>query len=275
MSKATYVGVDGKARKVKKMYIGVDGVARKIKKAYIDVGGVAKLFYSGTDPVLANNTWADIASVAASGEAQNYWSIGDTKTVNLNGTNYTFRIIGFDHDDLNSTDAMYGVSDYNGGKNKAAITFEMSEIFATPYKMCETNVNAGGWDASYMRSTAMPMMKGYMPTELNDALRTVSKLASFGSKKNTIVTSADQLFLLSEIEALGTYYYSFAGEGSQYAYYKAGNSCIKKKSGSVASWWLRSPRSNSYDYFNLVNSSGAISTNYANNPSGVSFAFCI
>lgn len=35
MSRATYIGVDGVARKVRKMYIGVDGVARKVKKAYI------------------------------------------------------------------------------------------------------------------------------------------------------------------------------------------------------------------------------------------------
>lgn len=26
----TYIGIDGKARKIKNMYIGVDGVARKV-----------------------------------------------------------------------------------------------------------------------------------------------------------------------------------------------------------------------------------------------------
>jgi hypothetical protein len=34
MAKAMYVGVDNKARKVKKMYVGIGGVARKVKKAY-------------------------------------------------------------------------------------------------------------------------------------------------------------------------------------------------------------------------------------------------
>lgn len=46
MAKGMYLGVDGKARKVKKMYFGVGGVARKVKKAYIGVGGVARLFWS-------------------------------------------------------------------------------------------------------------------------------------------------------------------------------------------------------------------------------------
>lgn len=46
MSKAAYVGIDGLARKVKKMYVGVDGVARKVKKGYIGVDGIARQFFS-------------------------------------------------------------------------------------------------------------------------------------------------------------------------------------------------------------------------------------
>lgn len=41
-----YIGVDGKARKIKRSYVGVDGVARKIKKAYIGIGGVARPCWS-------------------------------------------------------------------------------------------------------------------------------------------------------------------------------------------------------------------------------------
>ena len=46
MTKACYVGVAGKARKVKKIYTGVANKARKVKKAYVGVGGKARLFYS-------------------------------------------------------------------------------------------------------------------------------------------------------------------------------------------------------------------------------------
>lgn len=49
MSKAIYVGVDNKARKVKSLYVGVDGKARKVKKGYIGVNGVARLFYAPVD----------------------------------------------------------------------------------------------------------------------------------------------------------------------------------------------------------------------------------
>ena len=34
-----------------------------------------------------------------------------------------------------------------------------------------------------------------------------------------------------------------SGEETQYAYYKAGNSKVKKKGSRNASWWERSPRS--------------------------------
>ena len=44
-----YIGVDGKARKVKGGYIGIDGKARKIKKGYIgDENGVARLCYQSS-----------------------------------------------------------------------------------------------------------------------------------------------------------------------------------------------------------------------------------
>lgn len=46
MAKGEYIGVSGKAKKVKKMYVGIGGKAKKVKKAYIGVGGKAKLFYS-------------------------------------------------------------------------------------------------------------------------------------------------------------------------------------------------------------------------------------
>ena len=47
MAKGAYIGVDSKARKIKKGYIGVDNKARKIKKGYIGVGGVARPFMTG------------------------------------------------------------------------------------------------------------------------------------------------------------------------------------------------------------------------------------
>ena len=48
MAKGTYIGVGGKARKVRNLYLGVGGKARKVKKAYVGVGGKARLFFSAS-----------------------------------------------------------------------------------------------------------------------------------------------------------------------------------------------------------------------------------
>ena len=63
MAKGIYVGVSGKARKVKKLYIGVNGKARKVKKAYIGVNGKARLFYSAWGDTLPtySNTLTDVS----------------------------------------------------------------------------------------------------------------------------------------------------------------------------------------------------------------------
>lgn len=47
MAKGIFVGIGGKARKVKKIYVGIGGKARKVKKAYVGIAGKARLFWSG------------------------------------------------------------------------------------------------------------------------------------------------------------------------------------------------------------------------------------
>ena len=69
--------------------------------------------------------------------------------------------------------------------------------------------------------------------------------------------------------------YSVSGEGTQYAYYKAGNSKVKNKSGSAYTWWERSPRSGNSYLFCLVNSGGSAANSSASTSRGVAFGFCV
>ena len=55
MAKNIYVGVGGKARKIKQLYVGVAGKARKVKKVYVGVGGKARLVYTSYIPVTGIN----------------------------------------------------------------------------------------------------------------------------------------------------------------------------------------------------------------------------
>lgn len=49
-----YIGVNGIARKIKKVYVGVDGVAREVKSGYTGVGGVAKKWWGGIKELQQN-----------------------------------------------------------------------------------------------------------------------------------------------------------------------------------------------------------------------------
>ena len=102
----------------------------------------------------------------------------------------------------------------------------------------------------------------------------MSKKASVGGGSTTIETVSDKLFLLSEVEIFGSTTDSAAGEGTQYDYYKAGNSKIKKRNGSAARWWERSPRASSSTSFCAVNSTGSAGSVGAGNTFGVAFGFC-
>lgn len=125
-----------------------------------------------------------------------------------------------------------------------------------------------------MRSTHLPAILALMPTEVQDGIREVNKLTSAGSQSSTINTTADKLFLLSEVEIFGSTSYSAAGEGTQYDYYKAGNSKVKKRNGSATDWWERSPMAIRSAGFCLVDSDGNAFISLASYASGVAFAFC-
>ena len=199
-------------------------------------------------------------------------SVGDQVTLALNGTNYTFDVIGFNHDTL-TTSTAYGATTKTG---KAGITFQMHDLFATTYVMNSSNTNSGGWKSSAMRTSTMATMKGYLPTAWQTAIKPVNKASGTGGGSSSgTETVSDSCFLLAEIEIFGSTPYSVSGEGTQYAYYKAGNSKVKNRSGSASYWWERSPRSGFSNRFCGVISNGTAATLNASDSHGVAFGFCV
>ena len=200
-------------------------------------------------------------------------SVGDQVTLSINGTDYDFDIIGFNHDALTDT-AAYGEETATG---KAGITFQMHDCFATTYKMNSTHTNKGGWKSSDMRTSTMATMKGYLPDDWEAIIKPVNKVSGKGGTTASwsgTVTVSDSCFLLAEIEIFGSTTHSVSGEGTQYAYYKAGNSKIKNRSGSASSWWERSPKSANTGSFGNVRNGDASSLS-AHSGSGVAFGFCV
>lgn len=236
-------------------------------KVMISGGAPQMTIPKGLPPIgtaLNDMTWEQIETISDAGKAADYFNVGDTKNITLDGVSYPVQIIGFNHDTLTS-----------GGK--AGITFQMVDCLSTVYNMNSSYTNNGGWKNSAMRSR-MSTFLSQLPSDLQSAIKAVNKLVSIGNNTSTIETVSDKLFLLSEVEIFGSTTYSFAGEGSQYDWYKAGNTKVKKVNGSTETWWERSPFSGSTDYFCAVNGfgdayySGAGGVGYR---FGVSFGFCV
>ena len=225
-----------------------------------------------TDFSFEKASWSDIAALSESGSADKYFSVGDEKTISLTtGEQVTLVILGFDHDDLTS-----------GGK--AGMTIGMKNLLATTYRMNATGTNAGGWDESEMRTSTMATLLSQLPSDLQGVIKQVNKKATAGSQSTSITTSADKLWLLAEVEVDGTTSAGYADEGEQYEYWKTVKDgtvaadrikYLSNGSGSVNSWWLRSPYVSGSPGFRSFTSTGGVNSYYAHIARGVSFGFCV
>ena len=209
----------------------------------------------------ADNTWAQIINTCQKKHIPSTWKVGDQKAMTIGDKDYMIDIIGINHDIYTS-----------GGT--APLTFQLHDCYGQNKKMNRSDTNRGGWMSCAMRSTHLPAILALMPTEVKNSIREVNKLTSAGNKSSTINTTADKLFLLSEVEIFGSVSYSERGEGTQYDYYKAGNSKVKKWNGSGFVWWERSPYASGSNRFCRVSGNGNDGYDYASSALGVAFGFC-
>lgn len=182
------------------------------------------------DPVFANNDWATIIAACQRKQVPDTWVVGDQKTMDIGYAEYQIDIIGKNHDT------------YADGSGTAPLTLQMHEVYSLSYAMRPDGYNTGGWENSIVRTTAMSEILSAMPDEVKAAVREVSKLTSAGSASKTIITTADKLFIPSEVELFGTASLSAPGEGTQYEYYTLRGKRVKyARSGANVEWWTRSP----------------------------------
>lgn len=261
--------------------------------------------------VLNDNDWATIAKVSAAGQAENYWAVGDTNEIVLNGTvgKTTFSslsiwafIIGFDHNsDLEGRNTIHfqiGKSAQTNGTNLCFVDAGVSiqQTTAGYFSMNYTNDNTGGWESCKMRTVLLgsnytpssPLsgsLLAALPSELRAVMRSVKKYTDNtggGSDEASYVTATtDYLWLLSEFEVYGYQDFSNSTEKNQqkqYDYYANGNSNVFYKHNAKTSnigWWTRSVDSSNATFFCHVRAAGGTNANSANYSLGLAPAFCV
>ena len=261
--------------------------------------GMYEVTLSFVDATLNNNDWETIKQVADASEGQNYWSVGDTKQITINGkvsdgltlNNYQtwVYIIGFDHNSsVEGTGIAFGgfKTAQAGGTDVALCDSEYNtdKTSGQWFNMNNSATNTGGWSSSRMRSTTLPVVKAALPPDLQSVLKTTtiySDNTGGGSDTASYVTATqDELYLLAEFEIFGARTWANSAERNyqqQYAYYVAGNSKIKYRHDSTATavyWWERSVYATSYG-FCRVNTNGAANRGDASYSRGLAVAFKI
>ena len=257
---------------------------------------------------LNDNTWATIKEVSDAGQGENYWSVGDTKRITINGKvgNFTFSslaidtfIIGFNHNSSREgTNRIHFQIGKIGGKDVCLCDsqYGTSQGSNGYFNMNHNNSNSGGWNGSYMRKTLLGnsgtpssppanSLLAALPSDLRAVMKPVTKYSDNtggGSNNASYVTATtDYLFNLAEFEYHGDRSYANSAEKNfqlQYSYYKAGNSKVKYKhgeTGTAANHWCRSVYSSNTNRFCLVNTYGGASSNSASNSWGEAPGFTV
>ena len=247
------------------------------------------------NPVLDKNEWKVIKKVADADKGANYWAVGDTKRITLNGKvgAYTFSnfnvdvfILGFNHNSTKEgTHRIHFLLGKIGGKFVGLVDsyYDPSGYTTTSgaFTMNTSDTNSGGWAKTQMRSTVLGAasdptnptantLLAALPADLRAVMKSVTKYTDNtggGSNSASAVTATtDYLWLLAEFEVFGSRTYANSSEPSsqaQYEYFKAGNSKIAYKHSAAetaAAWRLRSPYSDPTTTFCAVDSGGGAST---------------
>ena len=243
------------------------------------------------DTSLANNTPDIIAAAAKSGQAANYWSVGDKVGIAVNGsfgglsynnTVYAF-ILGFNH---NSSVEGGNSIHFQFGKTAAGVDIAFVNSYgstSTGFCMNTSNTNSGGWNNSYMRKTICPAFLAALPKAWQNIIAACTKYSdNTGGGSNTasyVTATSDKIWLLSEMEVQGTRSYANSAEANyqkQYDYYRNGNSKVKYQhtaTTSACSWWLRSVRASVTTAFCGVYAGGSASPYNAYRSSGFAPGF--
>lgn len=303
------VGINGAVRDISDLKVGVSGAVRAVSEAYIGVAGATKKVWPSLPApgkALDNYTWDEISQISSANLGESYFSVGDRKQITLNGTiglltlsnysTYAF-IIGFNHNSGREGSGrihfQLAKTALSGGTDICFTDGSYNSVAPSPaFRMNRSNTNSGGWNSSYMRNDICGTSKtstsgrimGAIPADLRNALKSVTKYTNnngSSSASSAVTATTDYFFLLSEYEVFGNIKYSNSYEANyqqQYAYYSAGNSKVKyqhNSTGSVARWWLRSPRVGSSSGFVIVYGGGTVSDSSAYFSFGFAPGFCV
>lgn len=206
------------------------------------------------------DSWAEIIANA------NYdtdYSVGDTKTIDVNGTTMKMVLVAKDTD-IKSSDH----------ESKARMTWLCSGILTT-HNMNSSNTTSGGWGESAMRTWLRGTILPTLPSEVQAAIVEVDKTYRSKSPNDETLTIADTIWIPSYKEVGFTNATYVESDGVVYSgiFTSNANRIKYNASGTAADWWLRSAYGTTS--FRRVGNDGGENNNNAYYTGGVVFGFCL
>lgn len=217
------------------------------------------------------DSWETIVENVQSNNTSMY-NVGDTKEVDLGslGT-HTLRI----------TNKSTPTDCSNSGYSQSACGFVLE--FTTSIlsrAMNSSSTNTGGWQSSGVRTYVNSTVYNALPAELQDVIVDTTVVSGHGSDESSNFTTTDKLYLLSLKEIGINYSRDSARSNTRVTdYYSTNNNNASRvkydTNENAVYWWLRTPSSNSSNYFYTVTNTGSYSDVSPTTNRGVAPAFRI
>ena len=230
----------------------------------------------------STGTDKQIAAMVAAADAgeivlSDYWSAGDTRTVQLSAM-AVFSGTGETHaaQDVQFVLADPGHYTLANGQPCNFVVIQKDSLKKTG-PMNRQNTNSGGWNSCPRRTWCNSVYRDAIPSGLRPIFKQFKVRTADGSG-STAVESTDWFSLFSEKEIFGSTTYansSAESQNTQLDYYKTSSNRIKRVNGNALSWWERSTAEAYSDSFCHVTPDGAAKKNEANNTRGLAPFGCI
>ncbi|MBP3781773.1 MAG: hypothetical protein J6I68_00835 [Butyrivibrio sp.] len=193
---------------------------------------------------LTTASWDGIKRIVNAGKAADYISNGDQFTVELSGGETLV---------YEANVNVYGLGE---------VDFIPTYCLATTRQHHTSNTNAGGWNASDLRTYLNNTFITMLPSDLQAVISEKPVKATQGSQVNTVLTSNDKIWIPTEKEVFGGITYSGSSENSVnnlYPIFTDAASRVRTQgsNGAAGYVWLASPYIGNSTHFCIVGTSGA------------------
>jgi methionine-rich copper-binding protein CopC len=252
-------------------------------------------------PTISGSSWSAIQAACKAGLANEYFSVGDTRTISLGSMNtMTYAYYGTlgDTTTLAAQTATIVVGDISSDGKTLTMLFTSYSTQAPAYQMNPQTddytygTNIGGWKDTILRewlnSTSEGGFYAALPSDLKSVIKENDTTYSATYNASEVLTCKDNLWLLSSKEVFGGGTATSAGSATSYenlaafnaetqlAYFANGASSVRYSSGTdTCKWWLRSSIYSKSSSFTNVKSNGSSYYDQARYAYSVFPAFCI